>query len=135
MRCSKCGTETLPGKRFCAECGSPLNILCRKCGSENAPSSKFCADCGSPITARSQPPAAQSLPTVLTASETRVTPEPKDPSLAVQSERKTVTAVFVDLKCSTQLMEDLDPGGTGWSESGTGFSLCVWQPGKTHHEQ
>src|SRR5216683_1778606 len=25
MRCSKCGTEGIPGKRFCAECGKPLS--------------------------------------------------------------------------------------------------------------
>jgi uncharacterized OB-fold protein len=46
MRCSRCGTESLPGKRFCAECGSPLGIPCPKYGSENAANSKFCADRG-----------------------------------------------------------------------------------------
>ncbi|MGZ6240997.1 MAG: zinc-ribbon domain-containing protein [Candidatus Binataceae bacterium] len=25
MRCSKCGTENRAGRKFCAECGAPLN--------------------------------------------------------------------------------------------------------------
>jgi class 3 adenylate cyclase/tetratricopeptide (TPR) repeat protein len=39
----------------------------------------------------------------------RVTPERPDSSASIDDERKTVTAVFADLKGSTELMEDLDP--------------------------
>ena len=49
MRCSKCGTEGIPGKKFCAECGSPLSNRCSNCNSDNAPGAKFCADCGSAL--------------------------------------------------------------------------------------
>jgi len=49
MRCSKCGTEGIPGKKFCAECGSPLSNGCSNCNSDNAPGAKFCADCGSAL--------------------------------------------------------------------------------------
>ena len=49
MRCSKCGTEGILGKKFCAECGSPLSNRCSKCNSDNAPGAKFCADCGSAL--------------------------------------------------------------------------------------
>jgi tetratricopeptide (TPR) repeat protein len=49
MRCSKCGTEGIPGKKFYAECGSPLSNRCSKCNSDNAPGAKFCGDCGSAL--------------------------------------------------------------------------------------
>src|ERR1700719_2572675 len=49
MRCTKCGTEGISGKKFCAECGSPLSNRCENCGSENAPEAKFCVDCGNPL--------------------------------------------------------------------------------------
>ena len=104
MRCSKCGTESLPAKRFCAECGSPLGIRCPGCGAENTVNSKFCADCGTPI-ANAQATTAQSPRTGSTASETRITPEQTDAPLAPEAERKTVTALFADIKDSTELME------------------------------
>jgi predicted ATPase len=49
MRCSKCGTEGICGKRFCADCGGPLSNCCSKCNSDNALSARFCADCGSAL--------------------------------------------------------------------------------------
>ena len=49
MRCAKCGTEAIPGKKFCAECGSPLSNRCSNCNADNAPGAKFCADCGSAL--------------------------------------------------------------------------------------
>jgi class 3 adenylate cyclase len=43
------------------------------------------------------------------APPVRVTPEEPDPSAAIEGERKTVTALFADIKGSMELMEDLDP--------------------------
>jgi class 3 adenylate cyclase len=43
------------------------------------------------------------------APEIRVTPEQPDASTAIDGERKTVTALFADIKGSMELMEDLDP--------------------------
>jgi class 3 adenylate cyclase len=39
----------------------------------------------------------------------RVTAEQQDASTTLEGERKTVTALFADIKGSTELMEDLDP--------------------------
>jgi class 3 adenylate cyclase/tetratricopeptide (TPR) repeat protein len=44
-----------------------------------------------------------------TATGVRIAPEPSEPSPALEGERKTVTALFADIKGSTELMEDLDP--------------------------
>jgi class 3 adenylate cyclase len=43
------------------------------------------------------------------ASEISVTLEQPDASTAVDGERKTVTALFADIKGSMELIEDLDP--------------------------
>ena len=45
----------------------------------------------------------QSLPRLVSG------PEQPDASTTIDGERKTVTALFADIKGSTELMEDLDP--------------------------
>jgi predicted ATPase/class 3 adenylate cyclase len=109
MRCAKCGTESLPGKRFCAECGSLLPVRCPKCGADTPANAKFCADCGTSL-AGIAPPSPDSLAIASsTAKEIRITPEHADALPAIDGERKTVTALFADIKGSMDLMEDLDP--------------------------
>jgi class 3 adenylate cyclase len=109
MRCTKCGTESTTSRKFCAACGSPLSSRCPKCGAENAPSSAFCEDCGTALAGHAAL-ATTSLPQAeSTAPKTRITPEQPDASKAIEGERKTVTALFADIKGSMDLMEDLDP--------------------------
>jgi class 3 adenylate cyclase len=43
------------------------------------------------------------------APNIRVTLEQPDTSTVIDGERKTVTALFADIKGSTELMRDLDP--------------------------
>src|SRR5258708_34751561 len=108
MRCTKCGTESTTSRKFCAACGSPLSSRCPKCGAENAPSSAFCEDCGSALVGNAAL-AAPSSQTTSTAPEIRVTPEQPAASTTIDGERKTVTALFADIKGSTELIRDLDP--------------------------
>jgi class 3 adenylate cyclase len=108
MRCSKCGTEGISGKKFCAECGSPLSNRCSNCNSNNAPDAKFCADCGSALGGHAVGAATASPQAVSTAPNIRVTPE-QPAGAPLEGERKTVTALFADIKGSTELMEELDP--------------------------
>src|SRR6266852_3573402 len=109
MRCTKRGTESTTSRKFCAACGSALSRRCPKCGAENAPSSAFCEDCGAALAGNAASAAAGSPQAASTAPEIRVTPEQQDPSKTIDGERKTVTALFADIKGSTELMEDLDP--------------------------
>ena len=102
MRCSKCGSENPPGTRFCAECGNSFPAKCPKCGAEYSPPAKFCRDCGAPLDAKARagkPAASEPAPPV---------PEQHDPS-ASEGERKTVTALFADIKGSMEMIEHLDP--------------------------
>jgi class 3 adenylate cyclase len=106
MRCLKCGTEGIPGKKFCAECGSPLSNSCSKCASDNPPDAKFCADCGNALGPQLGSEIAR--PSKEAVSGIRIAAE-RITSDTTEGERKTVTALFADIKGSMELMEDLDP--------------------------
>jgi class 3 adenylate cyclase len=84
-----------------------MSHRCAKCGAENAPSSAFCEDCGTAL-GNAAPPATRSPQAASTAPNIRVTPEQADAS-TIDGERKMVTALFADIKDSTELMRDLDP--------------------------
>src|SRR5438132_11152063 len=99
MRCTKCGTESTTNRKFCAACGSPLPSRCPKCGAANAPSSAFCKDCGTTLAGQAASPATSSPQAASTAPNIRVTPYP-DASTTIDGERKTVTALFADIKGS-----------------------------------
>jgi class 3 adenylate cyclase len=103
MLCPKCGTESTSGRKFCPECGNALSNRCAKCGGENSPSAKFCEDCGTPLGA----PVAAASAKKTDEYQIRVAHTPD--SEVVDGERKTVTALFADIKGSTELMAGLDP--------------------------
>src|SRR5580692_6219847 len=108
MRCAKCASDNREGRKFCAKCGVALAHQCARCGASNEPGEDFCGECGAALAAiavaeASLPQAASSIPDI------RITPEQPDTSTLIDGERKTVTALFADIKGSTELMEDLDP--------------------------
>jgi len=106
MRCQNCTAENPDGAKFCIECATPLKRRCPQCSFENPPAAKFCAQCAAPLsaTALGQPSKAAAPD----SSNIRVTLENSAPG-AIEGERKTVTALFADIKGSTELMQDLDP--------------------------
>jgi len=109
MLCAKCGTDNREGRRFCAQCGQPLKLACSACGAQNEPGERFCGDCGAALAG---PPASTATTSPQTASsgpKVRVTSGQPDGSTAVDGERKTITALFADIKGSTELEKDLDP--------------------------
>jgi class 3 adenylate cyclase/tetratricopeptide (TPR) repeat protein len=91
--CSNCGAESAPGKRFCAECGTPLAATCPSCGAAYEPGKKFCADCGSPL--------AGVTAAARTVGATSVREVPAD-------ERRLVSVLFADLVGFTTLSESRD---------------------------
>src|SRR5271169_4747417 len=108
MQCAKCGAENPAGKRFCGDCGVALANRCAQCGADNPREKKFCGDCGTALAGHVSSAAASSTQAASAAANIRVTPEQPDAS-TIEGERKTVTALFADIKGSTELMEDLDP--------------------------
>ena len=50
LACSRCGTQLLPGAKFCHKCGAPLIAECSRCGAQLRAGTKFCTQCGTPLT-------------------------------------------------------------------------------------
>src|SRR5712691_9613422 len=132
MRCSNCKSENPEKAKFCIGCGGPLQNRCASCGCENPPQAKFCAECGTSLTERKKgkrrngetgkrrkgqttndprlrtpapglwtpPHLAERILAEQAALDARATPD---------GERKTITALFADIKGSMDLIEDLDP--------------------------
>ncbi len=117
MRCTNCGTELIPGKRFCHACGTEAAQACPSCGRPVEAGFRFCPDCGARI-APDTPTAA--APTPAPAVNDRLARLSKHipQSLAekirastgaIAGERKLVTVLFCDLVGSTAIAERLDP--------------------------
>src|SRR5438477_3205733 len=77
-------------------------MRCPNCRSENPDAKRFCGDCGAALStaAGDRGPGDGPVSDVPPAVAVEKTPE---------GERKTVTALFADIKGSMELMEDLDP--------------------------
>src|SRR5499427_8586705 len=112
MLCAKCKRDNPADAQFCQGCGARLELICSACATANGLDANFCKKCGMRL------PASTEIP-----SETAQRASPLDPSSAsepairliaphsdaIDGERKTVTALFADIKGSMELMEDLDP--------------------------
>ena len=107
MRCAKCNYDNPADALFCMKCGSKVENRCSSCNTVNPADAKFCRKCGealgagAPASALSPAAVAKTIPVEITHE--RQTAESLD------GERKTVTALFADIKGSTELMRDLDP--------------------------
>src|SRR5262245_55195354 len=108
MQCSRCQAENRAGRRFCAECGTPLALPCAACGFANEPGEKFCGGCGTPLTTVSHTPEPQ-RPSLQTYTPSHLTDKILAARPALTGERKQVTVLFADLKDSTELIRGLDP--------------------------
>jgi len=102
MRCSKCHAENADGLKFCTQCGTAFKAKCPSCGFENVFAAKFCGECGTSFGTRPATPVGK--PDI---GGIRVTEIPAAENL--EGERKTITALFADIKGSTELEQDLDP--------------------------
>ncbi|MFN2418077.1 MAG: AAA family ATPase [Candidatus Limnocylindria bacterium] len=88
MGCSQCGTENLPGAKFCSECAAPLARTCPSCGTGNSSSAKFCSECA----------------TALAPSQGSGNAPAKPPV----AERRLVTVLFADIVGFTPFAEERD---------------------------
>src|ERR1700688_1556541 len=104
MRCSSCGTDNPAGMKFCGNCAAPIKNQCLSCGFENPPQFKFCGECGVSLTAAPEEkaaaaPARSSARSSEHVASVRVAPELPESEIT-GGERKTVTALFADIKGS-----------------------------------
>ena len=88
--CPACGAGNGLDRKFCGECGSPLERACPSCGTPNSPTVKFCGECGTALAA--QVPGEEH-------GRARATPV---------AERRLVTVLFADLVGFTAASESRD---------------------------
>src|ERR1700719_465548 len=105
MLCAKCNNDNPADASFCEGCGAKLELVCPTCKTLASPGARFCKKCGTALAA-TRP---DSHPTRPPESPIRVTADASFAPETINGERKTVTALFADIKDSTELMEDLDP--------------------------
>jgi class 3 adenylate cyclase len=110
MRCSKCGSENPAGAKFCDGCAAPLALQCPSCGTSNRAAAKFCIECAAVLGAVPVAPSYTGAAQPARPEEHTIAPgAPLEPENLPEGERKTVTALFADIKGSTELTRDLDP--------------------------
>jgi class 3 adenylate cyclase len=113
MRCPACGNENRAGAKFCRECAVPLGhpASCPKCGTPSERGQKFCDSCGHRLNEAPHLPSPD--PRSYTPSHLAERIQAEGAALeargSTDGERKTITALFADIKGSVELMEDLDP--------------------------
>jgi class 3 adenylate cyclase/tetratricopeptide (TPR) repeat protein len=108
MRCSKCGSDNSSWKKFCGDCGARLANSCPKCGAENPEDKKFCGDCGASLLLTGGAASATQMKADVGAPTFTLTRE-AEAEVIPDGERKTVTALFADIRGSTELEQELDP--------------------------
>src|SRR5713101_5871731 len=106
MLCAKCNYDNPADALFCMKCGSKVENRCSSCNTVNPADAKFCRKCGGALGAGA--PASSPRPAAATTPRVEITHE-RQTAEALDGERKTVTALFADIKGSTELERDLDP--------------------------
>jgi class 3 adenylate cyclase/ribosomal protein L40E len=104
--CAKCSNDNPADASFCERCGAKLELVCPACNASVSPGALFCKKCGTAIGA-AKPGALAASPSP--GSQIKVAADAGAAFEAVDGERKTVTALFADIKGSTEPIEDLDP--------------------------
>ena len=103
MKCSHCKADNPDTARFCLNCGSALVSRCANCQMELPSGARFCMNCGKPVLNRKLANGERTINFAAAA------PAPLAKKLRAASrlsgERRTVTAMFVDIVHSTLLAE------------------------------
>jgi class 3 adenylate cyclase/predicted ATPase len=105
MLCAKCNNDNPADASFCEGCGAKLALACPTCKTLASPGAGFCKKCGTALASASP----DSRPASPSESPIRVTADAGSTSEGIEGERKTVTALFADIKGSTEMMAALDP--------------------------
>jgi class 3 adenylate cyclase/ribosomal protein L40E len=107
MLCAQCNYDNPADAMFCMKCGSKVENRCSSCNTVNPADAKFCRKCGGALEAGA--PASSPRPLAAAATPRVEITHARQTAEGLDGERKTVTALFADIKGSTELMRDLDP--------------------------
>src|SRR5438876_6001827 len=100
MLCAKCNYDNPADALFCMKCGAQVESRCSFCNTVNPADANFCRKCGGALGAGEAvsprgPYAAVETPRIEVTRERRL-------AEGLDEERKTVTALFADIKGSTE---------------------------------
>jgi double zinc ribbon protein/adenylate/guanylate cyclase family protein len=104
MRCAKCGAENPDRAKFRVECASAFMRRCPSCDTDNPSTAKFCLECAKPLDTVGGKAQLLSV-----SANSPISVSAGNVDVSSDGERKTVTALFADIKGSTELMRELDP--------------------------
>ena len=107
MICPNCATENRPGRKFCVQCATPLELLCPNCGAAYDPGDVFCGQCATPLGSSAAGTSASAAPSTSRARPQSVPPGTPAASGAI-SERRVVSVLFADLVGFTPFAEERD---------------------------
>lgn len=107
MRCSQCLQDNPPQAKFCLQCGNRSARTCSNCNTESPTNAKFCFECGQAVATQPTPQSRPAVPKSYTPH--RLAEKIVMAKHSLEDERKQVTALFADIKGSTELIHDLDP--------------------------
>jgi class 3 adenylate cyclase len=107
MRCPHCEAENPGGARYCLNCGTPLTQHCSHCQTELPLGARFCTNCGQPV--RPSTPVDDARLIRLTAATPAPLAQKVRAATDLAGERRTVTALFLDVVGATMLADQVDP--------------------------
>ena len=115
MNCTSCGASNEVDAVFCEECGESFRRECPSCGTSCSPRAKFCRKCraslGGDTVAKTSERDPRSYTPKHLAERILAERAAMESRGAQDGERKTITALFADIKGSVEMMEGLDPEG------------------------
>jgi serine phosphatase RsbU (regulator of sigma subunit)/class 3 adenylate cyclase len=106
MKCLFCQAENQATAKFCRNCGEILFQNCLHCQMELPVGARFCMNCGQPVMDRT--PATESRYNDVSSAAPTQLVEKVRAAASLTGERRTVTALFVDIVGSTSLSKQLD---------------------------
>ena len=108
MKCPECQAENPDTQKFCGECGTKLERVCPNCSANNPSQYKFCGECGFDLKKAKEASPGDDLDQKSSIPESAGHAIPTTP-MAIEGERKYVTALFSDMSGYTAMSEKLDP--------------------------
>jgi len=128
MLCPLCQYDNPPGTPLCAQCGRAQTRICANCGTELPAAAKFCLECGArqegaeiqrPASPRAVAPRDRRSADPRAYTPNHLVERILTTRSAIEGERKQVTVLFVDVRGSLSMAEEVDP--ERWHEIMEGF--------------